>query len=475
MPYYEGRSAFDTFSIPGEPVSAATGTFYRTFIPVWKQAPEYWTGVVASNFGDSAFHLDLAAWGSSGELEDLGRNPASLQIEPGFQKSLLGSEFFEGNPWNSDLSWIEMGTEGSHRMGSIFLFGESGTRMMDGAEAQPDYARKLYLTRPLDEGFFQGWNPDIQVSLVNPTAEEATLRCTLRGSNGTKEETHVIPSRGFLSGNIDELVGSGHGIVNGYLEIEVTAGQGIIGFSRIEFPGIKTGLGMNAVQATSSRKFYSAQLAHGLNIVTSLRLVNTSEMARKVIMSAIGDDGGNLAFPVSVDVAGRSIYSADLGTVFSLAGEGGVTTGSLVIEADGNGIIGDIIFANGDTLEYAMSLPLQDRLFTEAVFNHISNLPTVFTGFAFFNPGNDTAEVTIVAIGTDGNVVAGKTLVLGPGERIARTLTDPDIWPEFPTQSGGYIKIQSTRPIAGQQLFGDKSLRYMAAIPPTTKLEPMFE
>ncbi len=81
----------------------------------------------------------------------------------------------------------------------------------------------------------------------------------------------------------------------------------------------------------------------------------------------------------------------------------------------------------------------------------------------------------IEAIGIDGSKVAVKTLILGPGERIARTLMDPDIWPEFPPQSGGYIKIQSDQPIAGQQLFGDTALRYMAAIPPTTRVEPMFD
>jgi len=122
-----------------------------------------------------------------------------------------------------------------------------------------------------------------------------------------------------------------------------------------------------------------------------------------------------------------------------------------------------------------MSLSLQDKLFKEAVFNHIANLPTIFTGFAFYNPGAATATVLIEAIGTDGTVVATKTLILAPGERIARTLMDPDMWPGFPVQSGGYIRIQSDQPIAGQQLFGDTTLRYMAAIPPTTRVEPMFD
>jgi hypothetical protein len=431
--------------------------------------------VVASNFGDSAFNLDLAAYDSAGAFETLGQNPASLSIGSEFQESLLGTEFFQGDPWNKNLSWIELGADGTNRMGSIFLFGASDTRMLDGAESQSAYAEKLYFTRPLDEGFFEGWEPEMQMSIVNPTGEEVTVRCILRGSNGTAEHTYTIPSRGFISGDTEDLIGAGHEIVNGYLEIEVTEGLGVIGFSRIEFPGVGTALGMNAVQTTASRKFYSAQLAHGMNIVTNLRLVNTSEKNRKVTLSAIGDSGNTLAGPVAVDIPGTGIYSADLGTLFGLTWEEGeVSTGSLVVEADGNGIIGDIIFADGDTLEYAMSLPLQDRLFTEAVFNHIANLPTVFTGFAFFNPGTETASVLIEAIVTDGKKVE-KTIVLGPGERIARTLTDPDIWPAFPTQSGGYIKIQSDQPIAGQQLFGDKSLRYMAAIPPTIRIEPMFD
>ena len=409
----------------------------------------------------------------TGIRETLAQNPNTTPLGAGLQKSLLGSEFL-GSAGQPDLSWIELGADGTNKMGSIFLFGVSDTQLMDGAEAQSAYTKKLYFTRPLDEGFFEGWGPEFQMSIVNPTDETVTVRCVLRGSNGEAEQSHIIPSKGFVTGDTEDLIGLNHGIINGYMEIEVTEGNGVIGFSRIEFPGVRTALGMNAVQTTASKKFYSAQLAHGMNIVTNLRLVNTSSSTRSVTLSAIGDDGTPVADPVQVQIPSKQIYSADLGTLFGLENEGVITTGSLVVDADGNGIIGDIIFADGDTLEYATSLPLQDRLFKEAVFNHISNLPTVFTGFAFYNPGNATASVLIEAIGTDGNKVAEKTLILDPGERIARTLTDPDIWPAFGYQSGGYIKIQSTQHIAGQQLFGDRALRYMAAIPPTTRVELMF-
>lgn len=475
MPYYEGRSAFDTFSPESGNSVATSGTYSRIFIPNWKQDPAYWTGVVVSNFGPTESILRLAAYNAEGELEPLGENPSSSSLGPGLQKSLLGSEFFQGDPWQKGLSWIELAAEGTNELGSIFLFGTGDTRLMDGAESQSGYAGKLYFTRPLAELFCNGRDPDIQMSIINPTDQEVTVRCLLKGSNGEAEGTHTIPSQGYISGETGDLVGDNHGIVNGYLEIAVIEGEGVIGFSRIEFPGPGTALGMNAVETTASRKLYSAQLAHGQDILTNLQLVNTSINDRGVTLSAIGDNGTPLADQVTVEIPGGGIYNADLGELFALEREGVITTGSLVVEADGYGIIGDIIFAGGDPLEYALSLQLQDRLFQEAVFNHISNLPTVFTGFAFYNPGAETAIVLIEAIGTDGKKIAEKTLFLDPGERISRTLTDPDIWPQLPDQSGGYLKIQSSRPIAGQQLFGDRDLRYMAAIPPTTRIEPMFD
>ncbi len=463
----------ELYSTYRETASAVSGNLSRAFIPAWKQAPGYFTGVVVSNFGETDFNLSMTAYGQDGSLEVLGQNPAGCIIKAGRQESRLGVEFFKGDPYHEDISWIELKADNSNKMGSIFLFGVSDTQMLDGAETQSAYARKLYFTRPLAHGLFQEWGPDIRMYIVNPTDEEVTVTCTLKCSEGESEKSHTIPARGFLQGSAGELANPDHGFYDAYLEVEVTDGPGVVGFSRIEFPGVRTALGMNGVELSSAKTMYSAQLAHGLNIVTSLRLINTAGLTRNVTLTAIGDDGLPLADPVQVEMPGI-LYTADLGSLFGLEDEG-ITTGSLVVESDGCGVFGDIIFADGNTMEYAMSLPLQDELFQEAVFNHISNLPTVFTGFAFFNPGNENSEVQIEAFGTDGDKVAEKTLIIGPGERIARTLNDPGIWPEFIEMSGGYIKIRSTRPIAGQQLFGNRSLHYMAAVPPTTRMEPMFD
>ena len=456
--------------------SASAGSLNRAFIPVWKQSPNYFTGVVVSNFGDTDFDLKLTSYGPNGGLQTLGQNPAYTKVEAGRQKSLLGVEFFQGNPAHTDFSWIELGVENSNRMGSIFLFGDNDPRMLDGAEAQHQYAQKLYFTRPLDENFFQGWNADIQMCIVNPTDEEVRIICWMKGSSREFGKSYIIPPKGFVKGTSRELIPNYYEVTDGYMEVEVTDGPGVIGFSRVEFPGVLTALGFNAVEVPLSEKMYSAQLAHGANIVTNLQLVNTNAGLRNVKLTPIADDGSLLAPSVWVTILGNKTYNANLGELFHLAGDGVITTGSLVVESFGNGVTGDIVFAEGETMEYAMSLPLQSELFQEAVFNHISSLPTVFTGFAFFNPGEETATVLIEAFNAEeGDKVAEKTLVLGPGERIARILTDPDIWPDFEDQSGGFIRIQSDQPIAGQQLFGDRDLRYMAAVPPTTSAEAMFD
>ena len=458
-----------------------TGSLSRAFIPVWKRALDRFTGIVVSNFGDTPFNVTLSAYGKSGKLENSLHNPAVRTVAPHWQVSEIGNEFFGPGSFPSDTSWVELKTENTNRMGSLFLFGVTDTSMLDGAETQTRYAKKLYFTRPLAEGLLEGFNPDIQFSVVNPFDEALSVRFVLAGEGSHLSSSEItIPGKGFIVRTTWELFGSGHGLENTYMSVETSDGPGIIGFSRIEIPGIRTALGFNAVEASQERLLYSAQMASSADIVTSVRLVNTSAETRQLRLSAIAPDGSFIAADAEMELCGGCAIENYFSELFDLPEEI-ITVGSLAVETDGGGIIGDVVFADGDNLKYALAMPLQTRLFTEAVFNHVASFPTtasfpgIFTGIALFNPGDTVSDIDITVYGTSGDIVASKELQLGPGQRISRTLTDPDMWPNLPIQSGGYIKIESTRPLVGQQLFGDADLRYMAAIPPTTRIEPMFD
>ena len=148
-----------------ETAPVTTGNLSRAFIPVWKRALDRFTGIVVSNFGDTAFNVTLSAYGEAGNLETAIQNPSIHQILPNNQLSLLGNEFFGTVSSPRTVSWIEVAAENTNKMGSLFLFGVTDTSMLDGAETQTRYAKKLYFTRPLEEGLLDGFNPDIQFSV----------------------------------------------------------------------------------------------------------------------------------------------------------------------------------------------------------------------------------------------------------------------------------------------------------------------
>ena len=205
---------------------------------------------------------------------------------------------------------------------------------------------------------------------------------------------------------------------------------------------------------------------------THIRLVNPMENPREITFTAIANDGTLLAEPVTRTLKGKSVLEEKAWDLFAFEGDSAV--GSLVIEVDSGGVVGDVIFTPFEGIEYAAAMPLQTRPVKEAVFNHIANSDEIYTGLAFFNPGEEIAEITIVAKSGDGTEAGTKQITLAPGNRISRILKDPDMLPGTTSFMNGFISISSTQPIICQQLFGSTALHYLAAVPPTTAYGEMF-
>ena len=150
--------------------------------------------------------------------------------------------------------------------------------------------------------------------------------------------------------------------------------------------------------------------------------------------------------------------------------------GSLVVEADGEGVVGDVIFGDSINFAYAASVPLQTQTFTEALFNQVANVSGFFTGLAFFYPGLEAeaspqgpeqAEITIQVFLPDGSQVGERVLTLAPGERTSQLVEQ---LVEEIELAGGYVRIFATHPIIGQMLFGvlgPGGIQLFSAVPPT--------
>ena len=56
-------------------------------------------------------------------------------------------------------------------------------------------------------------------------------------------------------------------------------------------------------------------------------------------------------------------------------------------------------------------------------------------------------------------------MILGPGERMSEVLST--LLPATTGQVQGFVVVESDQPIIAQQLFGNPTLDYLSAVPPT--------
>ncbi len=328
---------------------------------------------------------------------------------------------------------------------------------------------------------FRGQPATTLLSIVNPNSEEITVKLTLLGTpeggspadwiepSGTlaPAQIRVIPPGGALFGAVSEIFEEDLNVSSAFIEVEVTEGEGAVGSELIQLQKQDTIIGLNASFGSEQTESFSAQLASvAASVFTNLKVLNTSEENRSLTLTAVAGDGSDLAPPVEVNLAAGEFLEQDAGEVFDFEGD---AEGSLRIEADGEGVIGDIIFGDPVAFNFAASLPLQTETFTEAVFSQVADLPGLFfTGLAFYNPGDVDAEITIEIISADGELVGQAVRVLEAGRRLSELTSQ--LVPDSAGQAGGYVLIRSDQPLIAQIIFGGLGpggVTLFSAVPPS--------
>ena len=87
-----------------------------------------------------------------------------------------------------------------------------------------------------------------------------------------------------------------------------------------------------------------------------------------------------------------------------------------------------------------------------------------FTGLALLNPGPLKAAVTITVYSKEGDLIGTIEIELDQGQRVSRFLRE--FIPSSAGQVGGYVVVDSTEPIVGQELFGSQRSVFLSAVPP---------
>ena len=154
------------------------------------------------------------------------------------------------------------------------------------------------------------------------------------------------------------------------------------------------------------------------------------------------------------------ILRADLEETFGFSGK---TTleGWLKVESTSASINGSISYSipSRGTIASVSSVREGSR---RALISHLGTAPPFFTGLAVLNAGALAANVRVVALTKEGEVLGTFTTTLQPGERISQPVTD--LIPGAGGQNGGMLWIESDVPVYLTAIFGSATV--FANVPP---------
>jgi hypothetical protein len=478
---YQVFPGSDTFDLTGRQVRFQA-SLTELFFPFLSGDGREFTGFAVTGYGEAEASLTAEARADGGALQTFPMNPASREISPGAQLAELGREIFGLGPTTPHSGWVRM-LSSRPEVASFFQFGNGLTgrlTKMDGSSAVLQRSPKLYFTRLIDgPGTFPnpvGQRQDAETLLfvANPNGEAASVTLRLFNQGGLQVGVVVrnLEAWGRLSARLSELFSLGGPWFQGFVEVE-SDGPGLVGFQLIELED--TLLGIDAQPPSEATVAYSAQLAHGGDIFTSLKVVNPTTQPVFLTITAylVPEDGGIDTRVNNLTLQTRQSLDLNMEQLFGL-GPGGTVAqvGSIVVQSTGPGIVGDVIFGESGSARYAAALPLQTRLLRRAVHSQVSNGvdPTdpslsSFTGLALFNPAAQNAQVTVEIFDRHGDSVGQTVVQLGPRGRISGTLAE--LVPASQGLVRGYVQLTASLPVVAQQLFGNNTLDYLSAVAPT--------
>jgi hypothetical protein len=474
-----------TFDLGGKEIFFVTSVTQLLF-PFYVGNATDFSGYALTNYSTETALLEIQGLGTDGNLLPFVDNPHGGSVEPQQQVAKLGTEFFSIDMSTVQNGWIRMVTN-TGELASFFQFGNglSGPlTKMDGSVALQTQSKLLYFSRIFDgPATFPAVNGSqdatTTVSIANPNSSSIRVRFNFYGPSGQPVATQVertIPANGMLRERVSALMNTQAPLNDGYLKAEVIQGTGAVGFELIELRD--TLLGLNASYGNPANVAYSAQLASGtaagIAVFTNIKVVNTSSQARVVTITPYGANGAVLSPSLAnVVLQPNQTFQGDASQLFGFSVTGPETVGSLVVEADGPGVIGDVIFGDPYVGDYAAALPLQSAPFRKAIFSQVANGtidPTdpsmdTFTGVAFFNPGTQNATITLKVFDRAGAQVGTAATINLAGRNRTSDLVE-NLVAGTATLIQGYISVESTVPIVAQQLFANGTVKFMSAVPP---------
>ena len=346
--------------------------------------------------------------------------------------------------------WIEILSTTPELM-SFAALGNQSLSFLAGVQLSPALSNRLVFPEVRSQG-----EEETRFYLVNPNVEEVEVSLSWIRSEGVSlEKTFQLVGKGMLTLTFEEIFGQGSA---GFVTATVETGESIFGMEIFGFPESRGGL-LALDQGASSSTLFAAYFASGEEMVTTVNLINTGSETQ-VTLEALDDDGKVIQSFVLDQLPAGGQFLRSVRDIFNFPLD--QVTGWLRIQAGTGGLLGTISFSD-PAGEFLATLPLPSEGAREFIFSYLAQDSEIFTGVALLNLSSDDVLVSAEIFDGDGQPRGISFLELAAGQQVTRLVNE--FFPDLQAQRGGFLRIRSSGPVTGFEIFADYSLSFFTAVP----------
>jgi parallel beta-helix repeat protein len=423
----------------------------------------YTTGIAVLNYGNSGVTADFTAYSPQGGLLGGTTDPASRTIGSDAQIPILGYQLFGFDPASQSLGGV-LASSLQRIAGFFLIFDPTFSRLTNGTSVSDQTSTDLVFMRHEFDS-----SGKATYVLFNPGVNPANITANLWASSGTLMDaprTATIAPKGQYVFAFDSVTSS-----SGYVRVQ--SDRPISGLELYGNTQQISVLGF-APPATEARLYFPHIALNG-GYSTLIGMTNPNAVAANVLLTAYDDNGQILGTPQLQHLGPNGQLLQGASDLFGI-GSGPLTTGYVVAQSDQAGVQGFTAFAYNDGIhQSAAAVPVDSVPRQHLLFSHVAHQApagsgeTYLTGVAILNPFGTTIDYTIQVFDGSGNLVAQKSDVLAPHQKVAKILSHPQAGAGFFTQamplSNGHIEVLTSYGVLGFELFFTQDLSQIASVP----------
>jgi len=430
----------------------------KSYLPVLQatDAGDLGIALVNPTITDASVTLTARSYSGAAIQKDGVTNPVTLTLPASSQKALLAAEIF-GNGISGQRGWVELSASTPAVKGCFMIF-DSGLSYIDGSEISSKLSRRLIFPKVSSSS-------PARVAIVNTAQNVVQGSISVYEDGGGLVGTTVLtlPALGGFTGMVNELVPSSAGF-EGYLVVESQTGPGSEGLeSLLGFETYRNRSDIALIrafpEAARQRTAHLAQLVSGSGYSTTLTLLNDRGYSQTIRITAQLQSNSQLYGPKLVGVEriippnGRLHEPVE--QMFALQGNS-LTTGYIRYETQGDtpGVFGYLDYGTTDGVALA-AVEGQGQGYSDIFFSQLAEGSVYYTGIALLNLNTQPATVTLEMFDRTGGRTGSTIFTLAAGERRSRLLSE--FFQRAVDQTGGYIRITSTRPIFALEVLGSRT------------------